>query len=87
MACLHCNGDGWRNVSGVETRQCDNCRGTGKACRVKGCACKAAARRAKAAARSTQTTIVERREARARHWRKSGVSDSTVRWMRDNGML
>lgn len=27
------------------------------------------------------------KKARARHWRKTGVSESTVRWMNDMGML
>lgn len=26
-------------------------------------------------------------KARERHWRKTGVSDSTIRWMKDGGWL
>jgi hypothetical protein len=31
--------------------------------------------------------LARNKKARARHWRKTGVSDRTVRWMDDMGML
>lgn len=33
------------------------------------------------------STPEQRKERRARHWLKTGVSQSTVDWMRKNGML
>lgn len=33
------------------------------------------------------STPEQRQKARARHWRKTGVSDRTLQWMKDNGML
>lgn len=33
------------------------------------------------------STPEQRMKGRARHWKKTGVSDSTVKWMRDHGML
>ena len=32
-------------------------------------------------------TPEQREAARARRWRRTGVSESTVRWMKDMGML
>lgn len=31
--------------------------------------------------------VNKRKAARARHWRKTGVSEATIQWMRDNDML
>jgi hypothetical protein len=28
-----------------------------------------------------------RQKARERHWRKTNVSEGTIRWMKENGML
>lgn len=47
---------------------------------------RARARKAKVAPRKPSTPD-QRMKARARHWRKTGVSDSTVEWMKKNGML
>lgn len=36
----------------------------------------------------TDAELIERRKkARERHWRKTGVSDRTVAWMKDRDML
>lgn len=38
---------------------------------------------------ATPTTheVEERKQKRAKRWRKTGVSDSTIRWMRERDML
>jgi hypothetical protein len=33
------------------------------------------------------STPEQRKERRAKRWRATGVSESTVKWMRDSGML
>ena len=35
----------------------------------------------------TQRSAQKRRQAREHHWRKTGVSESTIRWMKENHML
>ncbi len=38
-------------------------------------------------AKRKPSTPEERRERRAKRWRKTGVSEATVQWMRDTGLL
>ncbi|TFG96306.1 hypothetical protein E4H12_11360 [Candidatus Thorarchaeota archaeon] len=33
------------------------------------------------------STLEQREKSRARHWSKTGVSDETIKWMKDGGML